>query len=69
MNKHLENIHLFLTNLKSFKSIYSTPGITDKTLINLSKLKNIFLLKLFTGFYNPIVFTYLINFYIFMSYF
>jgi len=60
-DKHLENIHSILPNLKSFKSIYSTPGITDKTLINLSKLKNIVLLKLFTGFYNPIVFTYLIE--------
>jgi hypothetical protein len=41
INQNLKNIDLFLPNLKSFKSIYSTPGITDKTIIDLSKLKNI----------------------------
>jgi hypothetical protein len=61
MDQNLENIHLFLPNLKSFKSIYSTPGITDKTIINLSNLKNIVSLYLSKGFRNPIVFTYLIE--------
>jgi hypothetical protein len=47
--------------LKSFKSIYSTQGITDKTIINLSKLKNIVSLNLLNRFRNPIVLNYLIE--------
>jgi hypothetical protein len=61
MDENLENIHLFLPNLKLFKSIYSTPGIADKTIINLSKLKNIVLLYFLNRFHNPIVLIYLIE--------
>jgi hypothetical protein len=66
MDQNLENIHLFLPNLKSFKSIYSTPGITDKSLIitliiNLSKLENIVSLYFLNRFRNPIVLIYLIE--------
>jgi hypothetical protein len=68
MDQNLENIHLFLFNLKSFKSIniYSTPGITDKTLIitliiNLSKLENIVSLYSLNRFYNPIILIYLVE--------
>jgi hypothetical protein len=50
MDKHLENIHLFLPNLKIFISLNTTRGITDKTLENFAELKNISTIIMNTGF-------------------
>jgi hypothetical protein len=63
MDKQLENIHLFLPNLKIFISLNTTRGITDKTLENFAKLKNISTIIMNTGFQNPSPFTQLIKSY------
>jgi hypothetical protein len=63
MDKHLENVHLFLPNLKIFISLNTTRGITDKTLENFAKLKNISTIIMNTGFQNPSPFTQLIKSY------
>jgi hypothetical protein len=60
-DKHLENIHLILPNLKSFISHSLTRGITHKTENNLAKLKTISSVKIINGFQNSSAFTNLIE--------